>query len=130
MKKQTFILAHDTARQRALDAVKQASDGFVVTVAERTRNLDQSARFHAICGDFAKSGIKWAGKERSAGEWKVLLISGHAVATGQGAEVVAGLEGEFLNIRESSASMPKGRASSLIEYSDAVLADKSPMATA
>ena len=106
------------------------TDGFVVTVAERTRNLDQSARFHAICGDFAKSGIKWAGKERSAEEWKVLLISGHAVATGQGAEIVAGLEGEFLNIRESSASMPKARASSLIEYAEAVLVDKSPTSKA
>lgn len=123
--KQTFILIHDTARQRALEAVKQAQEGFVVTVGERTRNLEQSARFHAICGDFAKSGIKWAGKERSAGEWKILLISGHSVATGQGAEIIPGLENEFVNIRESSARMGKARASSLIEYSEAMLADKS-----
>jgi len=48
--------------------------------------------------------------------WKVLLISGHAAATGDGNEVVPGLEGEFVNIRESSANMGVRRAASLLTY--------------
>lgn len=86
------------------------------------RTVDQNAKFHAVCRDFSRSGRKWAGKERDEHEWKVLLISGHTVATGGQSEVVAGLEGEFINIRESSASMTKKRGSSLIEYSLAMAA--------
>lgn len=84
------------------------------------RSLDQNAKFHAVCRDFARSRVKWAGKERDQAGWKVLLISGHTVATGGTTEVVAGLEGEFVNVRESSAQMSKSRGSSLIEYSMAM----------
>jgi hypothetical protein len=80
------------------------------------RTNEQNRKFHAVCRDFGRARIKWAGKERDEHEWKVLLISGHAVATGRGAEIIAGLEGEFVNVRESSAAMTKSRGSSLIEY--------------
>jgi NinB protein len=87
------------------------------------RTNDQNAKFHAICTDIARSGYPWAGKRRSAAEWKVLLVSGHSVATKQGAEIVPGLEGEFVNIRESTASMSVKRGASLIEYTLAWCAD-------
>jgi hypothetical protein len=111
-----FILAHDMARQRAVDAVRTAPAGFEVLVKEPTRNGDQNAKFHALCSDIAKSGLEWAGKRRSAAQWKVLLVSGHATATKEGAEMVPGLEGEFVNVRESTALMSVRRSSSLIEY--------------
>lgn len=116
----TFVLSHDTARLNAIEAVRTAPAGKVVQIKDPTRNGDQNAKFHAICSDFAKSSIKWAGKRRSAEEWKVLLISGHAVATKQGAEIVPGLENEFVNIRESSAKMSKSRMCSLIEYAQSM----------
>ena len=82
------------------------------------RTIDQNAIFHAICSDLEKSGMEWAGKPRRKDEWKVLLISGHAIATMEYMpELVEGLEGELINIRESTAKMSKERASSLIEYS-------------
>ena len=62
------------------------------------------------------------GKPRSAAQWKVLLVSGHAVATKNEAEIVPGLEGEFVNLRESTALMSVKRSSSLIEYATAYLA--------
>lgn len=117
MDKRTIILAHDIARQTALQAVKDAPDGYAVVIQERNRTLDQNAKFHAICSDLAKSGIEWAGRQRTLLEWKVLLVSGHAVATNTPAEIVPGLEGEFINLRESTANMGKKRGSSLIEYS-------------
>lgn len=117
-----FRLVHSTARGRALEAVKTAPDGFVVDVREPKRNEEQSELFHAICTDLAKSGTEWAGKRRTKDQWKVLLISGHAVATKRGAEMVPGLEGEFVNMRESSASMGISRMSSLIEYAKAWVA--------
>jgi hypothetical protein len=56
------------------------------------------------------------GKVRTPQEWKTLLVSGHAIATGYGAEVIAGLEGELVNIREPTSKMSVKRGSSLIEY--------------
>ena len=95
----------------------------MVTFSEPTRSLDQSAKFHAICGDFEKSGKPFAGKPRTAAQWKVLLISGHAVATlDQRPEVIPGIEGEYVNIRESTARMSVKRAASLIEYAMAYAA--------
>ena len=114
--KRTFVLSHDLARQRAIQAVQDAPDGYCVEVKEITRTLEQNAKFHAMCGDFARSKIEWAGKSRTAQQWKVLLVSGHAVATKEETEIIPGLEGEFINIRESTALMSKSRGSSLIEY--------------
>lgn len=123
--KQTFVLqpAPHPSRQRALDAVGMAPEGHAVTISEPTRNLDQNAKFHAICTDIARSGMEWAGKRRTADQWKVLLVSGHAVATKEGAEMVPGLEGEFVNVRESTALMSVRRSASLIEYALAFCAN-------
>lgn len=114
-----FILP--IGRDPAIQAIREAPDGYSVTLAERGRNLEQNAKFHAQCTELAKSGREWMGKRRTASEWKVLLVSGHATATQQGAEMVPGLEGEFVNLRESTASMSRSRISSLIEYAQAFL---------
>ena len=111
-----FVMSHALARQRAIQAVQDAPDGFCVRITEPTRNLEQSAKFHAICGDCSKH-ILFAGHMRTPEQWKMLLISGHAIATKQGSEMCPGIEGEWLNLRESSAAMSKKRMASLIEYS-------------
>jgi len=114
--KRTFILSHDQARQRAKAHIDEAPDGSVVTVGPSRRSGDQNAMFHALCTLLERSRLEWAKKPRTAAEWKVLLVSGHAVVTKDGAEIVPGLEGEFVNIRESTAAMSKARGSSLIDY--------------
>lgn len=118
MTKRLFVLqpSPHPARRNAMQAVADAPDGYSVTIAEPTRNLDQNAKFHALCTDLARSSLTWAGKRRTADQWKVLLVSGHATATKEGAEMVPGIEGEFVNIRESTALMSVRRSSSLIEY--------------
>lgn len=114
--KRIFRLAHPEARRRAMACVAEAPDGWRVTVEPQKRSLEQNAKFHALCADIAASGLEWCGKERTAAQWKVLLVSGHAVATKEGAEILPGIEGEFVNIRESTAAMSKRRGASLIEY--------------
>ena len=116
MEKQRYILISDQVRQNAMRAVHTAPAGYAVTVSPATRSTDQNAKFHAICSDLAKSHLMWAGKRRSLEEWKVLLISAHSVATSTKGEVIPGLEGEFVAIRESSARMSVARAASLITY--------------
>lgn len=122
--KRLFILAHLEARKRAAQAVAEAPDGFRVCIEPPKRNGEQNAKFHAICSDLSRSGIKWAGKVRTAEQWKVLLVSGHAMATKEGAEMIPGLEGEYVNIRESTALMSVRRSSSLIEYALAFVAQQ------
>ena len=109
-----FRLVHDEARRRAMQAICDAKDGAVVEIRPDTRSLEQNAKLHALLQEM--EGMEWFGRPRNAMEWKVLMVSAHNVATGKGTEVVPGLEGELVNIRESTASMSKGRLSSLIEY--------------
>ena len=112
----SYHLLSPLIRHNALEAVRSAPDGWVVDVKEPKRTDPQNRHFHALCGDISKSHLTWAGKKRSPTEWKNLLVSGHAVATKEGSEIVPGLEGEFINIRESTALMSVKRGASLIEY--------------
>lgn len=114
--RQRFILINDNVRHNALSAIQRADAGSTVTVGPANRSLDQNAKFHAICTDLAKSNLQWAGKRRHAEEWKVLLVSAHTKATEGEVEFVPGIEGEFVNIRESTARMTVSRAASLITY--------------
>lgn len=110
-----LVITGDASRAAAIYAIIAANIGQVVTIKDGDRTADQSAKFHAICGDVARQA-KWGGKKLTPEQWKVLFVSGHSVATGQGADVVMGLEGEWANLRESTAQMSKSRMASLIEY--------------
>jgi hypothetical protein len=93
-----FTLHSPVARDYAAEYVRQASLGYRVEVREPKRTDGQNDRFHAICSDIARSGFQWFGKKRTAQEWKVLLISGHAVVTKEGAEIIPGLEGDLCQL--------------------------------
>lgn len=114
--RKTVRLVGPLQRQTAISYVQEAPDGFVVTISEPTRSVDQNAKFHAICSDLARSDLLWAGKRRTNPQWKVLLVSGHATATKEGSEMVPGIESEYVNLRESTALMSVKRGASLIEY--------------
>lgn len=114
--RQTFILISDLVRNNALNAVREAPDDWRIRIEPPLRSSDQNAKLHALLSDLAKSPVTWSGKRRTLDEWKALMVSGHAVATGKQGEVIPGIEGEFVAIRESTAQMGVARASSLIEY--------------
>ncbi|MCV5137803.1 recombination protein NinB, partial [Escherichia coli] len=83
-----------------------------IRITDYKRNLYQNAKFHAMLADIARQ-VQWCDKWLKPEQWKVLLISGHAVATKQEADVLPGLEGEYVNIRESSAQMSVKHMASL-----------------
>lgn len=116
MGRKAYYLTTQRVRQNAIEAVRDAPAGFTVIIKPVTRSLGQNDHFHALCRDLAASTLEWAGKRRSEAEWKMLMVSGHSVATGEQGEVIPGVEGEFVAIRESTARMGVARASSLIEY--------------
>jgi len=117
----TFFLINSEIKRNACNAIMNANADDVCTIKQKTRNSDQNAKFHAICSELA--GIRWGGKVRSATEWKVLLVSGHAIATGEPQNMTVGLEGEVVNLRESTAAMGVKRMASLIEYTQAWIAN-------
>lgn len=120
MTARVFIIANDAVRQRVSDyALHDAPAGWEVLFRPEPMPENKKKRFHAVCGELAKSGVAWAGRRRTLPEWKTLLISGHAVATGQQVEVVQGLEGELIDIRESTSSMDRRRGNSLVQYAEA-----------
>jgi hypothetical protein len=111
-----FVLIDNARRARASHFVmEEAPPMWRVECRPPKRSGSQNDKFHAMCSDIARQCL-WGGKRRTKDQWKVLLVSGHAHATKEGAEIVPGLEGEFVNIRESTATMSKARGSSLIEY--------------
>ena len=113
----------NVAREAICKRVWDAQEGTFVVFKDGDRTLEQNALFHTLCGLAAKTLI-FAGKPRTLGQWKVLFVSGHASATGNNPEVVAGLEGEYVNIRESTAQMGIRRMNSLIEYTLAYLSSQ------
>ncbi|MCK6919657.1 recombination protein NinB [Enterobacter kobei] len=120
--KQTIFLRNKQQQQSAINAIiaipLDNERPITIRISDYKRNIDQNAKFHAMLGDISRQ-VTWCGKQLKPEQWKVLLISGHAVATKQEAEVVPGLEGEYVNIRESSAEMSVGRMASLIDYTTA-----------
>jgi len=78
--KQVFIMSHDLARQRALDAVRAAPAGFAVAVSEPTRTLEQNAAQWPYLAGFAAqkqlciNGVmQWVTDE----DWKDVLTAAY-----------------------------------------------------
>lgn len=125
MKQRFFLRSDDIKRNAArfvLELPVDQDKPLVVDIKPMTRSVEQNSKFHAICSDVAKQAT-YAGRKLTLAQWKVLFVSGHAIATKQGADMVPGLEGEFVNLRESTADMPVPRMASLIEYVQAWCAE-------
>lgn len=95
----------------------------MISITRPRRTLDQNDKFHKICRILEVTGVPFADKPRIITEWKTLLVSAHAVATfaeyGIPQELVVGIEGEPVQLRESTSKMDKARKSSLISYAQA-----------
>ena len=104
-------------------ALLEANDTVCIEVRERKRSDEQNALLHAMLTEVSRK-LEFNGKKLSVDEWKLVIVSAHAIATGKPAEMVIGLEGEVINLRESTAQMSVKRLSSLIEYIHAYCADR------
>jgi hypothetical protein len=127
MSKQTFVMAHDLARQRAVDAVKAAPSGFVVTVAEPLKSRGQESKYHAQIDDIAAQwlylGVKW-----SEADMKRILVNGFKEDTKNDPELaecwrsmgelraVPGMRGGLLVLGDQTRKFPKKLASAFVEW--------------
>lgn len=110
MSKRMFILAHDTARRLAVDEVRTAPEGYSVTIAPPTRNLEQNARLWAMLGDVSKQ-VEWYGKRLTAEDWKHVFTASLKQLT-----VVPNLDGTgFVALGMSTSAMSKREMVDLID---------------
>jgi hypothetical protein len=96
-----FVLAHDTARQRAQEAIKAAPDGHVVQIKEPTRNREQNALLWSLLGQVSKQVI-WHGNKLTSENWKDIFT-----ASMKQQKVVPGLDGGFVVCGLSTSKMTK-----------------------
>ena len=116
--RRTFHLVHKQARQRALEALQAAPDGYVVTIHEPTRNLEQNAALWAALSDISKQ-VEWYGQRLTPDEWKDVFT-----ASLKRQKVVPGLDGGFVVCGLSTSKMGKSEFSQLLDLAYAFGAEK------
>ncbi|MDU5166990.1 MAG: recombination protein NinB [Haemophilus parainfluenzae] len=117
--KRQFFLRSSQVRLNCIEFIKELPTDdkkpLVVKIQPMTRSLEQNSKLHALLSDISKQ-CEFNGKKRDIDTWKMIMVSAHKIATGGKAEMVIGLEGEVINLRESTAQMGVQRLASLIEY--------------
>ncbi|EGT77643.1 putative recombination protein NinB [Haemophilus haemolyticus M21127] len=117
--KQVFYLRNEQVRSNCQAFIQglptDDKKPLVVKIQPITRSLEQNSKLHALLSDISKQ-CEFNGKKRDIDTWKMIMVSAHKIATGGQAEMVIGLEGEVINLRESTAQMSVKRLASLIEY--------------
>ena len=104
-----YILAHDLARRRAMQAVADAPAGQVVTIKEPTRNLEQNALLWALLSEVSRQ-VDWYGQKLTSEEWKDVFS-----ASLKRQKVVLGLDGGFVVCGQRTSQMGKKEFGELIE---------------
>ena len=119
MDKKQFFLRSNQVRLNCIEFIKELPTDdkkpLVVKIQPMTRSLEQNSKLHALLSDISKQ-CEFNGQKRDIDTWKMIMVSAHKIATGGQAEMVIGLEGEVINLRESTAQMSVKRLASLIEY--------------
>lgn len=119
MDKQQFFLRNEQVRSNCQAFIQglptDDKKPLVVKIQPITRSLEQNSKLHALLSDISKQ-CEFNGKKRDIDTWKMIMVSAHKIATGGQAEMLIGLEGEVINLRESTAQMSVKRLASLIEY--------------
>lgn len=117
MIKQNFIISSRDNLVSAYRFCESLGYGkvYVVEVKPLTRTIQQNKFLHSLFGDLERQA-EWQGSKLTAEQWKMLMISGHTIATKEPCKMVIGVEGEVVNLRESSAQMSVARLNSLLEY--------------
>jgi len=117
-----YPLVSESARRMAKYSIDAAPSGYVCEIKERTRTNDQNALLHSLLSDISKQK-DYAGKKRSLDDWKAIMVSGHRMALNEAGEVVPGINGEFVQLRRSTAQMGVKELGSLIDFISAWASD-------
>lgn len=113
--KQFFVMAHQEARRRAITAIQNAPDGYVVKITPPTRTLDQNGLIHPVVRSIKKHMEAHGARKRSEDWWRYYLLGKFA-----GSEVCEDPDGSggvvVMNREAGTSGMDKERASEFIEW--------------
>jgi len=104
------IILHPGNRQHALRTLSDAPDGYVLTVAEPKRTLDQNSLFWALLSEL--SVRKVAGREATPEAWKLLVMH----ACGHACQFEIGLNGQPFPVGFRSSKLTKRQMGDLIDW--------------
>jgi 16S rRNA U1498 N3-methylase RsmE len=107
---QKFILYNRQCRDKAIEAVRQAGDEYIVTITEPKRSMVQNSLMWCLLNELADQ-VEWHGQKLSAENWKDMCT-----AALKKQEVVPGIEGGFVVLGTSTRKMTKLEMSELIEF--------------
>lgn len=107
--KQRFVMAHDLARQRAVQAVQSAPSGYVVEIREPSRSLDQNSLLWPLLTELSHQ-VNWYGQKLTPDEWKDVMTAGLRKQ-----KAVPGIDGGFVMVGSRTSKMSKAEFSDLVE---------------
>lgn len=111
-----FRLVTPIARKNAVAAVLAAPEGYVVTIEEETRTLEQNSAAHAILTDIMEQ-VTWKGQRFNLVTWKRLTQASFLRDQGEQVEMIPALDGNgFDVIYEKSSKWGKKKFSAWIEW--------------
>ena len=114
----TWKITGELARKAACNHIMLAADGYLVTLAEPTRTLNQNALLWPLL-EKVSIGVDWYGQKLTPGEWKDVFS-----ASLKRQKAVPGLDGGFVVCGQSTSKMGKREFSDLIEVIYAFAASK------
>ena len=110
MERRILALNNDRARAAAHVLIDAAPDGYVLTVQEPTRTIEQNARLWPMLSDVSRQ-VEWHGRKLSDEDWKHVFTAGLRKL-----DVVPNLDGTgFVALGQSTSKMGKRQFSDLIE---------------
>lgn len=125
--KQIFCMVHAEARRRAMEAVLNAPDGYVVEVKPANRSLEQNAAQWPILTAFAKQ-LEWPVNGQMVlmtnYEWKSVLTAAFRNET---ARLAMGLNGGVVMLGERTREFDKKEFSEWLEFLNAIAAERGVM---
>lgn len=106
----SLVITGEAARKAICRHVLSAPEGYVVSIKEPTRNLEQNAKMWAMLGDIEHQ-CDWHGVRLVAEEWKDLISAGLVQS-----KVVPNLEGNgFVILGQRTSKLTKKQFAALIE---------------
>jgi len=122
MNRKLFRLVHTQARNGACRAITEAPDGYVVTISEPTRNLEQNALMWALLTEFSRQ-LKWPVNgemvKLEPEEWKDLLS---AAFRRESQRVAMGIDGGMVMLGMRTSKMSKREFAEFIDFIHATAA--------
>lgn len=115
MNRRAFNLVHSEARRRAMSAVAEAPEGFVVEIREPTRSLSQNAMLWPVLEAFARQKtwvVNGEATKLTPEDWKAVLTAAWKGET----RVAKGIHGGMVILGVRTSTLSKRQFSEFMEH--------------